>query len=118
MVQLLSLKHDVYPLEQFQRGSVVPHRYYWVSEVLSAHGLTSSVEEEVVGQQMEDDLAAWEVCAADLLQDQCLDLHFRHFDQVKGIGNDEEDHHRPLPVEWVEPHFQMVFHLALARLSE
>lgn len=71
-VLVLAWRHDAAHV-QFRQGSVVPRRHYLYEEEFSAHDQTSSVEVEVVYQQVEVHHPAWVVYAADLV----LDYH-RH----------------------------------------
>jgi len=59
----------------------------------------------VVFQQAEVSLAVWVVCVADCaLEDRCLYPMHHPFEQVKGIGDEEGNHHHcPLLKEWVGP---------------
>ena len=97
-------ERDVYPLILIRRGSVYPHRYFRVLEEFSAHVQTSAVVAEVVSEQEVIAPAAWSECVADCAEENRRSdpLHCP-FCQVKGIGDDEENLHRPFPEEWVVP---------------
>jgi len=106
-------EHDIYPLALCRRGSVVPHRYFRVSEGFSAHVQTFAAEAAVVFEPEVVEPPSWAECAADCAEkDRHLYLH-RHLYQEKGIGDDVEEshHHRPIPEEWVVPlSFYVGFH--------